>query len=99
MGLLPPEPAGRCFAAGADLRGKVVDFLFELANVTDKKVSREELFGSRTTNRPPDRTAHFCTVTCDGALTVSVPFALSRDLRLGGRENRSPRRRLRLIWP
>ncbi len=44
LGLLPQEPAGGRGVRAPIFEEKVVDFLVELAKVTDKPVSREELY-------------------------------------------------------
>ena len=48
LGLLPQQSARRSPALRAPIfEDKVIDFLLELAKVTDKKVSREELYQGR----------------------------------------------------
>ena len=44
LGLLPQEPAGVAGIRAPIYEEKVVDFLLELAKVTDKTVTKEELF-------------------------------------------------------
>ena len=55
LGLLPQEPEALASLRAPIFEEKVVDFILELAKVTDKTVSREELYKEDEDDRPLSR--------------------------------------------